>query len=195
MWAPIKATALSRTVLGNYVLNCQLRSKAHTAPTAPLVLHHTRIGKCALKIFGANCGINFFDRHRFSLVKAAMNAPHLCKLRKECLTGICRDAIVLKNVFISLFSNCQRRNKDHCAHLNWLPNWQLKTRRRSNTLLGCYYPWLLSNKSFTFNNVFSLEGKWNRILCLPGTGNIILARTFSLDSTFKLPNRNPWDKL
>ncbi len=24
-----------------------------------------------------------------------------------------------------------------------------------------------------FNNVFSLEGKWNRILCLPGTGNII----------------------
>jgi hypothetical protein len=27
--------------------------------------------------------------HRFSLVKAAMNAPHLCKLRKERFTGIC----------------------------------------------------------------------------------------------------------
>jgi hypothetical protein len=33
--------------------------------------------------------------HCFSLVKAAMNAPHLCKLRKECLTGICHEAMVL----------------------------------------------------------------------------------------------------
>ncbi len=33
--------------------------------------------------------------HRFSLVKAAMNAPHLCKLRKECLTSVCHGAMVL----------------------------------------------------------------------------------------------------
>jgi hypothetical protein len=36
------------------------------------------------------------------------------------------------------------------------------------TILGYY-----RIKIFMFNNVLSLEGKWNRILCLPGTGNII----------------------
>jgi hypothetical protein len=30
-------------------LNGQMRSKAHSALTAPLVLHHTRIYKCAVK--------------------------------------------------------------------------------------------------------------------------------------------------
>jgi hypothetical protein len=37
----------------------------------------------------ANCGINIFFIviHRFSLVKAAMNALHLCKLSKDCLSG------------------------------------------------------------------------------------------------------------
>jgi hypothetical protein len=36
----------------------------------------------------ANSRINFFiDIHRFSLVKAAMNAPRLCKLRKDCFNG------------------------------------------------------------------------------------------------------------
>jgi hypothetical protein len=33
--------------------------------------------------------------HRFSLVKAAMNAPHLCKLCKDCLTGTGHGATVL----------------------------------------------------------------------------------------------------
>jgi hypothetical protein len=49
-----------------------MRSKAHTAPTAPLVLHRSKIDKCAMKKFGVNY---------FSLVKAAMNAPHICELR------------------------------------------------------------------------------------------------------------------
>jgi hypothetical protein len=40
--------------------------------------------------------IHFFDRHpSFFLVKAAMNAPHRCKLRKEGLTGIWHGAIML----------------------------------------------------------------------------------------------------
>ena len=34
--------------------------------------------------------------HRFSLVKAAMNAPHVCKLRKNSLTVIDQCAKVLK---------------------------------------------------------------------------------------------------
>jgi hypothetical protein len=29
----------------------------------------------------------FIVIHRYSLVKAAMNALHLCKLRKDCFTG------------------------------------------------------------------------------------------------------------
>jgi hypothetical protein len=55
----------------------------------------------------------------FSLVKATMNAPHLCKLRKDCLTGIGNGARVLtKTPSISSFSNCQRQKKDHYALAN-----------------------------------------------------------------------------
>jgi hypothetical protein len=70
----------------------------------------------------------FIVIHRFSLVKAAINALQLRKLCKECLTSICHGTMLSKNASISQFSNCQRRNKDHCAHLNWLPNWQLKNK-------------------------------------------------------------------
>jgi hypothetical protein len=45
-----------------------------------------------MKKFGINCQLwnKIFSIviHRFSLVKAAMNAPHLCNLCKDCLTGI-----------------------------------------------------------------------------------------------------------
>jgi hypothetical protein len=58
----------------------------------PLVLHRTSIGKWAGKKFGINCQwlsklflIFIFD---FSFVKAAMNAPRLCKLRKDFLTAL-----------------------------------------------------------------------------------------------------------
>ncbi len=43
----------------------------------------------------ANGGINFFYCHRFSLVKAAMNATRVCRLRKNCLTGFDQCAMVL----------------------------------------------------------------------------------------------------
>ncbi len=46
--------APSRTVIADYALNGQMRSEAHTALTAPLVLHHTRIYKCTMKKFGFN---------------------------------------------------------------------------------------------------------------------------------------------
>ncbi len=48
-YCPFKAMAPSRTVIAHYALNWQLLSKAHTALTAPLVLHHTRIYKCAIR--------------------------------------------------------------------------------------------------------------------------------------------------
>jgi hypothetical protein len=45
-----------------------------------------------LKIFSINCQLRnkLFIIHRFSLVKAAMSAPHL---DKECLTSICTGAM------------------------------------------------------------------------------------------------------
>jgi hypothetical protein len=41
--------APSGTVIAHYALNRQMHSKAHTALTAPLVLHHTRFYKRAIK--------------------------------------------------------------------------------------------------------------------------------------------------
>jgi hypothetical protein len=61
-----------------------MRSKAHTALTAPLVLHHTRIYKCAMKKFGFNCQMwnetFLIVIYHSSLVKGAMNAARVCKL-------------------------------------------------------------------------------------------------------------------
>jgi hypothetical protein len=55
-----------------------MRSKAHTALTAPLVLHHTRIYKCAMKknhYQWPHAEKPFFIViYHYSLVKAAMNA-------------------------------------------------------------------------------------------------------------------------
>ncbi len=56
----------------------------------------------------------------FSLVKATMNAPHLCKLRKDYFADIGHGAMVLtKRLHFFIFSNCQRRNKDHYALANF----------------------------------------------------------------------------
>ncbi len=61
--------------------------------------------------------------NRLSLVKAAMNAPLVCKLRKTCLTVIDQCAIVLKmpqflNFSVNIF---QVRNEFPMPYLNWLP--------------------------------------------------------------------------
>jgi hypothetical protein len=59
-----------------------MRSKAHSTLTAPLVLHHTRIYKRAMKkiIFNGQRRYKHFFYHS-SLVKGAINAACLCKLR------------------------------------------------------------------------------------------------------------------
>jgi hypothetical protein len=78
----------------HYALNGQMRSKAHTALTAPLVLHHTRIYKCAMKKFCFNGQMwnepFLIVIYHSTLVKGAMNAAPVCKLR----TGV-------KNAYIS----------------------------------------------------------------------------------------------
>jgi hypothetical protein len=61
-----------------------MRSKAHSALTAPSVLHHTRIYECAMKKFGFNCQMRnepFLIVIYQSLVKGAMNAAQVCMLR------------------------------------------------------------------------------------------------------------------
>ncbi len=62
-----------------------MRSKAHTALTAPLVLHHTRIYKRAMKkiIFNGHMRNKHFliVIYHSLLVKAAVNAARVCKLR------------------------------------------------------------------------------------------------------------------
>ena len=62
-----------------------MRSKAHSALTAPLVLHHTRIYKYAMKKSGFNSQMPnepfLIIIYHSSLVKGAMNAACLRKLR------------------------------------------------------------------------------------------------------------------
>jgi hypothetical protein len=83
----------------------------HTALTAPLVLHHTRIYKRAMKkiIFNSQMrNPNFLIViYHSSLVKAIVNAARVCKLR----SGV-------KKASISSFFNGQKRNKDHSALVN-----------------------------------------------------------------------------
>jgi hypothetical protein len=78
-----------------------MRSKAHSALTAPLVLHRTRIYKRTMKkiIFNGQRWNKHFliVIYHSSLVKAAMNAARLCKLRNDVKkTG--RDASFNKDL-------------------------------------------------------------------------------------------------
>jgi hypothetical protein len=64
-----------------------MSSKEHSALTAPLVLHHTRIYKCAMKKFGFNSQMRnepfLIVIYHSSLVKGAMNAARVCILRNS----------------------------------------------------------------------------------------------------------------
>jgi hypothetical protein len=81
--------APSRTVIANYALNGQMRIKAYTALTAPLVLHHTRIYKRAMKkiiISGQMPNKHFLIViYHSSLVIAAMNAVNCTMVLKKSL--------------------------------------------------------------------------------------------------------------
>ncbi len=104
-----------------------MRSKAHTALTAPLVLHRTRIYKCAMKEFGINGQwrnkLFLIVIHRFSLVRAAMNALCICKMR----TGVsktpsisfffdCPSAQWISPQLSKLFYNCKLKNKEALSY-------------------------------------------------------------------------------
>jgi hypothetical protein len=61
-----------------------MRSKVHSALTGPLVLHRTRIYKCAMKKIIYNGQMRnehfFIVIYHSSLAKGAMNAARVCKL-------------------------------------------------------------------------------------------------------------------
>jgi hypothetical protein len=72
-------------------------SKAHTALTAPLVLHHTRIYKRAMKkiIYGQMRNKPFLIViYHSSLVKAAMDAARVRKMRNGVSKTIEIDTLV-----------------------------------------------------------------------------------------------------
>ncbi len=99
------------------IVNGALRSKVHAVPTAPFVLHRTRIGKCVKKNLESitNCRLNFFYYHPSFVTCKSAFVNCACK---KCSTGIGYGARVLTNGSISLFSNCQWRKKDNCALAN-----------------------------------------------------------------------------
>jgi hypothetical protein len=71
-----------------------------------------------MKKFGINCQLwnklFLIVIFHFLLVKAAIHALRLCKLRKDCLTGIGHDAMVLTKR-LHFFTFQLPKTKDHCA--------------------------------------------------------------------------------
>jgi hypothetical protein len=122
--------APSRTVIAHYALNGQMRSKAHTALTAPLVLHYTRIYKCDMKKIIINGQIRnkpfFIVIYYSSLVKATMNAACVCKMHNG----------VSKTPSMSSFSTVKGGMNIFRRYLNCSTIVNGKTRKHTNTLKG-----------------------------------------------------------
>jgi hypothetical protein len=97
--------APSRSIIAHYALIGPMRSKTHTALTAPLVLHHTRIYKRAMKKIIINGQMR--NKHfliviyHSSLVKATIYAARVCKLHNG----------VKKTPQFLLFSQAKGRTK------------------------------------------------------------------------------------
>jgi hypothetical protein len=72
-----------------------MHSRVHSALTPPLVLHHTRIYKCAMKKFGFNSQMRnepfLIVIYHSSLVKGVVNAARVCKLRNGVKGTVQRD--------------------------------------------------------------------------------------------------------
>jgi len=145
-------------------------SKAHTALTAPLVLHHTRIYKYSMKKFGFNCQMRnepfLLVIYHSSLVKGAMNAVRLCKL--------CNGVKKRLNFFYFQWKKVNQVRSEYLrSYLNWLHNWQLKSTRCSHTL---------GTGEFCSNTHATLP--LSQICRM----SLISAGSFSLDSTFRVNN-------
>ncbi len=133
---PFNSRAPSLTVIGHWTLSGQMRSKAYSALTAPLVLHHTRIYKCAMKKFVFSWQMRnepfFIVIYHSSLVKGAMNAARVCKL--------CNCVKKPLNFFYFQWPKVDQVRSEYLrSYLNWLHNWHnRRNRRRSHTLQGSH---------------------------------------------------------
>ncbi len=96
-----------------------------------------------------------------SLVKGAMNAARLCKLRndvKKCL-----------NFFYFQWQKVNQVCSEYLrSYLNWLHNWQMKSTRRSHTLKGSQSKGdgrilLKPQRDDSFKKVLSNEPNFGRI--------------------------------
>jgi hypothetical protein len=97
--------APSRAVIALYALNGQMCSKAHTALTAPLVLHHARIYKHAMKKIIISCQMQ--------------NEPFLIVIYHSSLVKA-GEMVLTKRLKFFFFQSwpLKRRNKDHSAIVN-----------------------------------------------------------------------------
>ena len=137
--------------------------------TAPLVLHHTRIYKCAMKKPGFNSQMRnepfFIVIYHFSLVwmlRAFVNCAMVLKKRLSFFNFQWSKVDQVPNEYLR-------------SYLNWWHNWQLKNRRRSHSIKGSHSMgdgriFLKTRRDSSFNK---------DLMSLIWTGSI------SLDSTFK----------
>ncbi len=109
-----------------------------------------------------NAEWNFFIViYHSSLVKGAMNAAHICKLRNGVKKRL--------NFFFFQWPKVDQVSKNIlCSYLNWWHNWQLKNRRRSHTLKGSHsmgerQTFLISCCNASFNKDLSNEPNFDRI--------------------------------
>jgi hypothetical protein len=145
-----------------------MRSKTHTALTAPLVLHRTRLDKCAMKnsVSMANCGINFFWLP--SIVFHLENPLWmLCAFKMR--NGVSKTPSITS--FFPL-PKCEMNILRSCLNCSTIENW--KTRKRSNTFKGSQrrrgggggWIFLKTYRTSPFNEDLSNEPNFGRIhLC------------------------------
>ncbi len=96
-----------------------------------------------------------------SLVKGAINAARLCKLRNGVKKRL--------NFFYFQWQKVEQVRSEYLrSYLNWLHNWQLKNRRRSHALKGSHSMgdgriFRKTGRNTSFNKDLSNEPNFNRI--------------------------------
>jgi hypothetical protein len=96
-----------------------------------------------------------------SLVKGAMNAAHLCKLRNGVKKRL--------NFFFFQWKKVDEVRSEYLhSYLNWLHNWQLKSKRRSLALKGSHSMgdgriFLKTGRDASFHKDLSNEPNFDRI--------------------------------
>jgi hypothetical protein len=117
-----------------------------------------------MKKFGLNCQMRnepfLIVIYHSSLVKGAMNAARICKLRNGVKKRL--------RFYFQWPKVDQVRNEYLRSYLNWWHNWQLKNRRHSHTLKGSHSMgdgriFLKTRRDASFNKDLSNEPNFHWI--------------------------------